>query len=215
MSETLSQTIANTLRESIQLGTYAQGDRLVELTLSRDLEVSQNTIRDSLHILEREGWVMKIPRRGVYIPIFDLAEAEEIFALWQAVEALALKWMLKNISDIERRRLRQTVIEAEQYMMNHEANRANRALRQVHTAIALHANAPRTQRILLRLHNQSHLLEIHRLQQMPLTDEEWEKRLETYFDLIYAIVEEDERHAQRYLKQLLQNESDLVLPFIR
>lgn len=214
MSETLSQSIANTIREAIQSGTYLLGDRLVELTLSQELEVSQNTIRDALHILEQEGWVHKIPRRGVYIPTFTTAEANEIYALWEAVENLALAWAVPNISDIERQRLRKTMINAE-----HQANldnwiHANYALRHLHTAIAIHANALRTQRILSRIHNQTHLLEIQRMRLIPFSVDEWEHRLELYFDVLHAIDNMDVELAHKYLTQAIQYEAELVIPYL-
>ena len=214
MTETLSQTIANTIRESIQSGTYMPGDRLVELTFSQELEISQNTVRDALHILEQEGWVEKIPRRGVYIPSFTLAEAEEIYALWQVMEGLALEWAMQHISDIERKRLRETMITAEHKANKNDWNHANYALHHLHTAIAIHANAPRTQAILARIHNQAHLLEIQRMRLIPLTYDEWDKRMEFYFDLINAIDEQNRERASKYLKKAIQYEAELVVPYI-
>lgn len=214
MSETLSQTIASTIREAIQSGTYLLGDRLVELTLSQELEVSQNTIRDALHILEQEGWVNKIPRRGVYIPTFTMVEAREIYALWQVVENLALEWAMQHISEIERQRLRETMITAEHRANRNEWMSANYSLRHLHTAIAIHANALRTQRILSRIHNQTHLLEIQRMRLIPLTIDEWEHRLELYFDVLHAMENQNLERAHKYLTQVIKYESELIIPYL-
>ena len=214
MSETLSQSIANTIREAIQNGTYSLGDRLVELTLSQELGVSQNTIRDAFHILEQEGWVNKIPRHGVYIPTFTTAEAQEIYALWEAVENLAIGWAISNIPEVERQRLRETLINAEYQADHNNWIHANYALRHLHTVIAIHANAPRTQQILSRIHNQTHLLEIQRMRLIPFSIDEWEHRLELYFDVLHAIDHQDAEHAHKYLMQIIRYEAELVIPYL-
>ena len=214
MSQTLAQSIAYTLCQAIQHGAYRCGDRLVELTLSQELNVSQNTIRDAFHILEQDGWVTKIPRRGVYIPQFTIAEAEEIYALWQAVESLALSWAMDQLSEIERERLRETLISVEHKINQREWGHAVYALHHLHTAIALHANAPQTQAILKRIHNQAHLLEIQRMRLSLLSEDEWDHRLEHYFDLLHAIDQQNIDKATKYLTQAIQYEADLVLPYV-
>lgn len=214
MSDTLSQIIANTVRETIQNGTYVSGDRLVELTLSQELAVSQNTIRDALHILEQEGWVNKIPRRGVYVPTFTITEVREIYALWQVVESLALDWAMNNITEIERQRLRETMITAEQKANYNDWGRVSYALYHFHTAIAIHANAPRTQLILSRIHNQARLLENQRIRLLPFTQDEWEQRIEHYFDVIHAMDSQESDRAQKYLRRVIQYESQLVIPYL-
>lgn len=214
MSQTLSQSIANTLREAIQHGTYLCGDRLVELTLSQELDVSQNTIRDALHILEQEGWVQKIPRRGVYIPKYGVGEVKEIYTLWQTLESLALEWAIPTISDIEKQRLRETLIAIEQKIHHRDPFHAQLALQNFHTAIIVHANAPHTQMILSRIHNQTHLLEVQRLRLFPLSIDEWENRIEARFDVFHEIKDRNTSKAQKYIIEAIQYDAELVLPFL-
>ncbi len=214
MSLTRSQEIANTLRLAIQNGTYGCGDRLVELTLSQDFDVSQNSIRDALHILQREGWVNKIPRRGVYVPTFTVEEAEEIYALWQAVGRLALGWAMNHWGQTDRKRLRETLILAERKVDAHDWFHAVTAIRNLHTAIALHAEAPRTQTILSRLHNQAHLLENQRLQVVPLTLDEWDTRIEYLFDVLHEIDQDNKNEAITYYSRAIQYEAGLIISYL-
>jgi DNA-binding GntR family transcriptional regulator len=214
MSQTLSQSIADTLRKAIQHGTYMCGDRLVELTLSQELDVSQNTIRDALHILEQEGWVHKIPRRGVYIPTFTVTEAEEIYALWQALESLALSWTLETLSDTDCTRLRETMISAEHKVDRQEWVHASYMIHNLHTAIGSYANAPRTQTILGRIHNQAQLLETQRQRFVPLNQDEWDNRIEIRFELLHEIDQRNTDKALHYLKRTIQYEEELVIPFL-
>lgn len=214
MARTRSQEIADTLRLSIQRGTYMCGDRLVELTLSQEFEVSQNSIRDALHILEGEGWVQKIPRRGVYVPKFSIPEAEEIYALWEAVGNLAMGWAMHKIGDTERDRLRETLILAERKVNTQEWFHATAEIRNLHTAIALHAEAPQTQVILSRLHNQAQLLDNQRLHALPLTLDEWDTRIEYLFDVLHEINQHETSKAILYYGRAIQHEAGLVIPYL-
>lgn len=214
MSDTLSETIADTIRTAIRHGTYVCGDRLVELTLSQDLKVSQNTIRDALHHLEQEGWVQKIPRRGVYIPEFTLKEAKEVYALWHTIEALALEWAIDALSDTERSRLRETMISAEESLHNQRWTHVRSAIYTFHTVLVLYAEAPRIHAILHRLHNQARLLENQRTRIAYLSDDEWETRLEFYFDLLLHIDQHNLDRAKHFQKRIIDYTAELVLPFI-
>ena len=95
-TSTLSQIVADVLRQSLQDGVYKCGERMVELTIADELNVSQNTVRDALRILEQQGWVHKRPRHGVYVRQFSISQAEELYALRSALEQLALKWALST-----------------------------------------------------------------------------------------------------------------------
>ncbi len=214
MSQTLSQSIATTLRESIQQGAYVCGDRLVELTLSQELDVSQNTIRDALHILEQEGWVQKIPRRGVYIPTFTIIEAQEIYALWQMLESLALRWALEKMSEIDRHRLRETIISAEHKVHRREWVHASYLIHNLHTAIVSHANALRTQTIFERIHNQAQLLEMQRQRLIPLDQDEWERRIEIHFEFLQMVDQHNTEQAIHDLKRVIQYEEELVITYL-
>lgn len=214
MSKTLSQSIADTLRESIQQGTYICGDRLVELTLSHELNVSQNTIRDALHILEQEGLVQKIPRRGVYVPRFTITEAQEIYALWQILESLALGWALEKMSEIDRHRLRETIISAEHKVHRREWVHASYMIHNLHTAIVSYANALRTQPIFERIHNQAQLLEMQRQRLIPLDQDEWDTRIELHFELLQTIDQHNTAQSIHDLKRVIQYEEELVITYL-
>ena len=176
--------------------------------------MSQNTIRDALHILEQEGWVKKIPRYGVYVPKFTIDEAQEIYALWQAVEGLALEWALQKLSEIDRQRLRETMLSAERKVHSHEWAHASYSIHNLHTALVSYANVTRTQAIFGRIHNQAHLLEIQRMRLVPLNIEEWDTRVEVHFELLHEIDQYNVDKAIQCLKQAIRFEEELVIPFL-
>jgi DNA-binding GntR family transcriptional regulator len=64
---TRAETVAEQIRQAIRAGAYVSGQRLVELSLAAKLNVSQNTVRDALRLLETAGWVVKRARHGLYV----------------------------------------------------------------------------------------------------------------------------------------------------
>lgn len=210
-TDTLSQTIAHKIRKAIQQGTYHCGERLVELSLSQELNVSQNTVRDALYQLEQEAWVEKIARHGVFVSDFTIAEAKEIHALWWTVEGLILEWGLPNLLPVDRTRLRELIVNAEIHVQMNQWLNAVAAIYQFHASLVDHVDAPQSRAILHRLHNQARLLETKRYHIAHLTDDEWEERLERYFDLIVMMDRNDIEGAKRQLKHVIQFSIDTIL----
>ena len=63
--------------------------RLDERQLSIDLGVSRTPIREALTVLEQEGFVRSIPRRGVYVVRKTKREVVEMITVWAAIESMA------------------------------------------------------------------------------------------------------------------------------
>ncbi len=63
--------------------------RLDERQLSNDLGVSRTPIREALTVLEQEGFVRSLPRRGVYVIRKTKREVVEMITVWAAIESMA------------------------------------------------------------------------------------------------------------------------------
>lgn len=214
MAMTRSQEIADALRLSLQRGVLTCGERLVELTLSQEYQVSQNTIRDALHILERDGWVKKFPRRGVYVLRFTTVEATEVYALWRTVGGLALGWAMDHWQDTDREHLHDILSRAERYLNAHDAFGASHMIHTLHTLIARYAQAQRTLTILTRLQNQALLMENYRMQCQGFSLDEWDTRIERLLDVLYEVDQQDKLRAIQYYERAIQYESELIMPYL-
>ena len=60
----LRDVVFNTLRQGILTGSLKPGERLMEIHLADRLGVSRTPIREAIRMLELEGLVTMIPRRG-------------------------------------------------------------------------------------------------------------------------------------------------------
>ncbi len=81
--------------------------RLDERQLSRDLEVSRTPIREALSLLEQEGFVRSVPRRGIYIVRKNKREIIEMITVWAAIESMAARLACERASDAEIAKLRE------------------------------------------------------------------------------------------------------------
>jgi len=66
--------------------------RLDERQLSEDLGVSRTPIREALSVLEQEGFVRTVPRRGIYVVRKTKREVIEMITVWAAIESLAARF---------------------------------------------------------------------------------------------------------------------------
>jgi DNA-binding GntR family transcriptional regulator len=98
----LRQAIADTdiyqTREEIRLD-----DRL----LSETLGVSRTPIREAMTLLEQEGFLRTVPRRGIYIVRKTKREIVEMIQMWAALESMAARLATLHATDEEIARLRQ------------------------------------------------------------------------------------------------------------
>src|SRR5690242_8627007 len=75
--------------------------RLDERQLSQDLGVSRTPIREALSVLEQEGFVHTIPRRGVHVVRKSKREVVEMVTVWAAIEGMAARLAAPRISPPE------------------------------------------------------------------------------------------------------------------
>ena len=64
---TVPEQIAARVGDRILSGTMLPGSRIGEQELADEFSVSRGPVRDALRILEREGLVTLLPRRGVIV----------------------------------------------------------------------------------------------------------------------------------------------------
>jgi DNA-binding GntR family transcriptional regulator len=211
---TLSEIVASSLRQALYDGAYTCGERLVELTIAHDLNVSQNTVRDALRILEGEGWLVKQPRYGVYVREFALDEVVELYSLRSALETLALGWAFDRAGIDEICKLRAHVADAHENVQMGNSYAAREALLNFHTDVIRMADKPQTKRILLRLFNQSRLLENLREKHMPRTVGQWRATVNAYETLLKSLEQLDRSAAQGQIHAIIQRDGESLIPVL-
>jgi DNA-binding GntR family transcriptional regulator len=85
------------------MNVYGQAEpiRLDERRLSQELGVSRTPVREALTLLEREGYVRTLPRRGVIVMRKSKREIVRMIEVWAALESLAARLATLHASDDE------------------------------------------------------------------------------------------------------------------
>ena len=102
----LRDVVFNTLRESILTGEMKPGERLMEIHLANRLGVSRTPIREAIRMLELEGLVTMIPRRGAEVAQITEKGLRDVLEVRQALDALAMELACERITEEEIRQLR-------------------------------------------------------------------------------------------------------------
>ncbi|MDO4188289.1 MAG: GntR family transcriptional regulator [Lachnospiraceae bacterium] len=106
----LRDEVFNTLRERILKGSLKPGERLMEIHLADQLGVSRTPIREAIRMLELEGLVKMVPRRGAQVAKISREDLQDVLEVRKALDTLAVKLACERITEEEIRKL----IEAEE-----------------------------------------------------------------------------------------------------
>jgi DNA-binding GntR family transcriptional regulator len=99
LPQTVSEQIADILREAIADGSLKAGTALRQDELAARFGFSRMPIRDALRKLEVEGVVSIHPTRGAFVAELDPKEIREIYAVRELLEVEALRLSCAKLSD--------------------------------------------------------------------------------------------------------------------
>jgi DNA-binding GntR family transcriptional regulator len=87
----LSQQVYAQLKHAILNGAFALSERLSTEELAKHFAVSVMPVRDALKLLEADGLVQIIPRRGVFVSEVKAKTVQEIFYIRKIIERAAVE----------------------------------------------------------------------------------------------------------------------------
>lgn len=101
---TAQDMVAEGLRRGISSGALESGQPLRQEQIARDFEVSAVPVREALRQLAGEGLVTLSPNRGARVSEVSYEEAREITEIRVALESLALRLSVPNMTEEDLRR---------------------------------------------------------------------------------------------------------------
>ena len=93
--DSLSEKIAQHISEQIIIGDLVEGERIPELRITQELDVSRGSVREALLLLERTHLIEIYPRRGA---IVSEMSAQQVAALFN-ITSLLLGKVVYRISE--------------------------------------------------------------------------------------------------------------------
>lgn len=106
----LRDVVFKTLRQEILTGELKPGERLMEIHLANRLGVSRTPIREAIRMLELEGLVTMIPRRGAEVANITEKNLRDVLEVRRVLDALAVSLACERITEEEKEQLRMACI---------------------------------------------------------------------------------------------------------
>ena len=95
----LGQWVANVIAERIIQGHYPEGHWLREQELAAEFRLSRSPIREALRILERDGHIELLPRRGAIVTTLNEKTVDDIYKCRVRLTALVAEEAAPHLTD--------------------------------------------------------------------------------------------------------------------
>ena len=102
----LRDMVFKSLRKDILTGTIKPGEHLLELELSSRLGVSRTPVREALRMLELEGLVTMLPRRGARVSKITEKSMQDVLEVRESLDALCVELACSRITAQEKEELK-------------------------------------------------------------------------------------------------------------
>lgn len=92
-----AQWVADMLRDRIVKGVYPPGSRIVERTISAELNISRTPVREALKLIAADGLIAISRNKGAQVLQYGPDEALELFDVIASLESLAAERLAEGI----------------------------------------------------------------------------------------------------------------------
>lgn len=103
------------LADAIAIGDLKPGERLREALLARRMGISRGVLREAVHRLEGRKLVRRTSNIGVHIVSLTEQDLKELFALREALEALAARLSATHMSAADIGKLKRLLVSHERH----------------------------------------------------------------------------------------------------
>jgi DNA-binding GntR family transcriptional regulator len=149
--DTTQQHAVEWLRRAIVAGDLRPGDRIPQEDVAARIGVSVVPVREALRVLEAEGQVTYLPRRGYFVTELRLEDLNEIYALRELLETRAARAAVTRLDDEAVERIERAAADYTDAAGASDVARALAANRRFHFALLEAAAQAHTLRILRML----------------------------------------------------------------
>lgn len=112
-NQSLRQQVYQALRQIILKGDLASGERIVETTLAKQLQVSRTPIREAIGQLQQEKLIVANSTGGLRVTTLSVQDAVQLYDCRLALEQLAIVSACEQITPKQLKQLEKYVLLAE------------------------------------------------------------------------------------------------------
>ena len=203
---TLYREVANRIRELVERGELAPGERISEKQLCDSFGVSRTPLREALKVLASEGLVELLPNRGARVKRLTYKIVKDTYDLMGALEGLSGELACQNISDEGIA----TICQLHDNMLVHYHNRELtdyfRVNQEIHERI-LHAS---DNDVLIEMYNNlsQRVKRVRYSKQM--TDAYWRQAVQDHESMVDALKQRDSKRLGYVLREHLCNKLEVA-----
>ncbi|HOQ00128.1 MAG TPA: GntR family transcriptional regulator [Acetivibrio clariflavus] len=207
----LREVIFDTLREAIITGELKPGERLMEVKLAEKMGVSRTPVREAIRMLELEGLVDMLPRKGAHVAELSVKDIMDVLEVRAAMDSLATRLAAERITDDEIKELRQIQAQFINYV---EKNNLQGSIKKDVEFHELIYRASRNDRLLQIANNLRE--QVQRFRVIYLKDYSSPKNLiKEHEDICDAIAARNLEKAQEYAQIHINNQEKVIIKAIK
>lgn len=207
----LRDVVFRTLRQAILTGEMKPGERLLEIHLANKLGVSRTPIREAIHMLEQEGLVVNVPRKGAQVAQITEKSMSDVLEVRCALEELAVDLACQRITEGQLEELEEACAEFEKVIKTDGLRVIAKADIAIHGIIFKAANNPRLTQLINNLAEQ-----MYRYRFEYIKDETQHEALcREHWDIYSSILNRDRQTAKKLMRAHLENQEKSIIKLIR
>lgn len=119
-SESLSEQIAQHLGQQIIMGDLVEGERIQELRIAKELNVSRGSVREALLILERRRLIAIYPRRGAVVAEISSQHVRSLYEVVSMMLQVVCRKAAENWRQSEMEQFISQIQKLQSYMDEHD-----------------------------------------------------------------------------------------------
>jgi DNA-binding GntR family transcriptional regulator len=183
------------LRSAILRGEIPAGEATTQVSLARQLDVGRTPLREALRMLQREGLVISEPNRRVLVAELSTTDAEELYVMRVALEAVAVRITVPTLGSQGIAELEGLLAQMDHYMRSHDHD----GLRAPHRAFHARLVAAGGERVTTTIAQLFDHAERYRVAFGGSRQELWDQRRAEHREIVDAAIEGDAELTARRL----------------
>lgn len=203
----LRDVVFNTLRQGILTGILKPGERLMEIHLAKKLGVSRTPIREAIRMLELEGLVTMVPRKGAEVARISKDDLSDVLEVRRVLEALATTLACKRITENQKDALKAAALKVEEAIKTKDIMKITQADVDFHDVII---EASGNKRLVQMINNLAERIYRYRLEYIK-NEKNHSRIIEEHTQIMKYVLEGDEEKAADIAKRHIDNQETNVL----
>jgi len=126
----------STIKQKLLHREIQPGERIREDLLAQEVSMSRTPVREAISQLTTEGFIVSLPRKGLFCASISREEMLDFLKIREALEVLAVRECIERITDEEIARLDELLTDYEQALLSGDRHKASDLDSLFHMSIA-------------------------------------------------------------------------------